>query len=129
MLLDTNFLLLPFQRRIDIFEEIELLLSSHVEFVVLPQILSELQRLVARGSSKERRAAQSAMHLVEQYCIRKVQSVNAKTAFDADTALLQYSLATGALVATNDRALRRDLIKQGSRVIFLRKLAVLALDQ
>ncbi|MFX1475356.1 MAG: hypothetical protein ACFFCO_07770, partial [Promethearchaeota archaeon] len=42
VLLDTNFLLLPFQRRIDIFEEIKRLLNSHVEFVVLPEILGEL---------------------------------------------------------------------------------------
>ncbi len=129
MLLDTNFLLLPFQRRIDIIEEIKLLLSSHVDFVVLPQILCELQRLVALGSSKEQRAAQSALQLVQQYCICKNQSDSIKAALDADTALLEYALATAALVATNDRALRRSLVKHGCRVIFLRKLAVLALDE
>jgi rRNA-processing protein FCF1 len=129
VLLDTNFLLLPFQRRIDIFEEIHSLLCTHVEFVVLPQILSELHRLIALGSSKERRAAQSALQLIEQYCTRKIPSDNGKTRFDADTALLRYALTTGALVATNDRVLRRKLVKQGSRVIFLRKLAILAIDQ
>jgi rRNA-processing protein FCF1 len=120
--------LLPFQRRIDIFEEIEQLLSSHVEFVVLPEVLSELQRLAAHGASKEQRAAQSALQLVQQYCVCKNHSGNIKTVLDADTALLQYALATGALVATNDRALRRSLIENGCRVIFLRKLAILALE-
>lgn len=129
VLLDTNFLLLPFQRRIDIFEEIKRLLISHVEFVVLPQILSELQRLVAHGSSKESRAARSALQLVQHYCTSRSQPGNIKVKLDADTALLHYALATRAIVATNDRALRRSLVKSGCRVIFLRKLAILALDE
>ncbi len=48
---------------------------------------------------------------------------------DADSALIQAALELGAIVATNDSELRRKLVKQGSRAIFLRKLAVLALTE
>jgi hypothetical protein len=46
---------------------------------------------------------------------------------DADAALLHHAKSAQAVVATNDQALRQALVKQGSRVIFLRKLAFLAM--
>ncbi len=129
VLLDTNFLLLPFQRRIDIFEEIPKLIGQSVTFLVLPQILQELQWIELKGSEKERRAARSSYVLIDLHC-KIVENMSLPTPImDADTALLRYSAKTGAIVATNDSDLRRELRKQGSRVIFLRKLAVLALNE
>jgi rRNA-processing protein FCF1 len=129
VLLDTNFLLLPFQRRIDIFEEIPRLVGGHVRFLVLPQVLKELEWLMAKGSSKERSAAKSSFMLVEEYC-QKVEDLSPTIRdLNADSALLSFALETGAMVATNDGELRRKLVNQGSRAIFLRKLAVLALTE
>lgn len=127
VLLDTNFLLLPFQRRIDIFEEIGRLIGGHVEFLILTQVLGELRWLAESGKMKERRMATSSLQLVERFCRLVDESYTATTELDADTALMQYASVTGAVVATNDRELRHKLVKQGSRVIFLRKLAVLAI--
>jgi rRNA-processing protein FCF1 len=129
VLLDTNFLLLPFQRRIDVFEEIPRLLSSHVQFLVLPQVLMELEWLETQGSSKERSAAKSSFMLIEEYCLKVEDLSPAFRELDADSALLSYALETGAIVATNDGELRRKLVNQGSRAIFLRKLAILALTE
>jgi rRNA-processing protein FCF1 len=129
VLLDTNFLLLPLQRRIDIFEEIPRLVGGHVRFLVLPQVLIELGWLMTKGSSKERSAAKSSFLLVEKYC-QKVEDLSpAIRDLNADSALLSFALETGAMVATNDSELRRKLVNQGSRAIFLRKLAVLALTE
>lgn len=129
MLLDTNFLLLPFQFHIDIFEEIPRLVGGQVEFLILPQILAELTWLKTQGSPKEKRLAKSALTLVEQSC----QIIDALPSeirdLDADSALLQFALKTGAIVATNDGELRRKLANQDSRAIFLRKLAFLALSE
>ena len=129
VLLDTNFLLLPFQRRIDIFEEIPRLIGGHVQFLLLPQILTELKWLETTGSSKERTAAKSSLILVEQYCQILNEIPPSMKELDADSALVQAALELGAIVATNDSELRRRLVKQGSRAIFLRKLAVLALTE
>ncbi|MFX1576345.1 MAG: PIN domain-containing protein [Promethearchaeota archaeon] len=126
VLLDTNFLLLPFQRQIDIFEEIPRLVGSQVSFLILPQILSELKWLEMKGASKEQRAAKSSQMLVEQYCQIVEDVPQSIRDLDADSALLRFAQHTGAIVATNDAQLRRKLVKQGSRAIFLRKLATLA---
>ncbi|MFX1563974.1 MAG: PIN domain-containing protein [Promethearchaeota archaeon] len=129
VLLDTNFLLLPFQRRIDIFEEIGRLVGEHVEFLVLTQILNELRWLAESGKMKERRLAASSLQLVEQYCRVIDESTTSTNGLDADSALLKYASATGSIVATNDRELRHKLVKQSCRVIFLRKLAFLAITK
>ena len=129
MLLDTNFLLLPFQRRIDIFEEIPKLLQTKVHLLVLPQILKELQWLATQGPSKDARAAQSAIEATDQYASIVTETPSTIQNLDADNAILQYAQDIGAIVATNDRELRSKLISQGSRVIYLRKLAVLAITE
>ena len=129
VLLDTNFLLLPFQRRIDIFTEIPRLIGGHVVFLVLPQVISELEWLEHKGTTKEQKAAQSSMKLVTHYCEIISDLPPEIQQLDSDTALLRFARDTGAIVATNDGELRRNLVKQGSRAIFLRKLAVLALTQ
>jgi rRNA-processing protein FCF1 len=127
VLLDTNFLLLPFQRRIDIFEEIPKLLQSHVKHLILPQVFEELQWLVTQGSSREARAAQSAIEALNRFASVITDLPSDVRNLDADSALLHYAQHIGAIVATNDRDLRQKLITQGSRVIYLRKLAVLAI--
>ncbi len=48
VLLDTNFLLLPFQNHLDIFDGIERLLSQNAKFLVLESSLQELRSLKGR---------------------------------------------------------------------------------
>jgi rRNA-processing protein FCF1 len=129
VLLDTNFVLLPFQRHIDIFEEIPRLVGGHVDFLLLPHILAELTWLETQGTSKEKRLAKSALVLVKQHCRIVEDSPSMIRDLDADSALLYFARQMGAIVATNDSELRRKLVNQGSRAIFLRKLAILALSE
>lgn len=129
VLLDTNFLLLPFQRRIDIFEEIPRLLGRNVIFIILPQVQKELEWLHENGTAKEKRAVSNSFRFIDQYCQRLTAVPPTIQNLNADSALLEYAKTESALVATNDADLRRKLAKQGSRAIFLRKLAILALTE
>jgi rRNA-processing protein FCF1 len=129
VLLDTNFLLLPFQRRIDIFREIERLVGSRVEFLVLSQVLDELHQLEAAGPLKNRRAAASALELAAKNCHTVDVTSTQTKGLNADAALLRYAQTAQAAVATNDQELRQALVKQGSHAIFLRKLAFLAMTE
>ncbi|MFX1509786.1 MAG: PIN domain-containing protein [Promethearchaeota archaeon] len=129
VLLDTNFLLLPFQRQIDIYEEIPRLLGGQVQFLILPQILTELKWLKTKASAKDKIAVKSTMTMISQHCQIVENLPPAIQDLDADSALLRLAQETGAIVATNDSELRRKLVNQGSRAIFLRKLAVLALTE
>ena len=127
MLLDTNFLLLPFQKRIDVFGEIPKLLLTKARLLVIPQVFEELQWLATKGAKKEARAAQSAIKALNRFVSIVTDIPSTIQHLDADNAILQYAQRIGAIVATNDRELRLKLVSQGSRVIYLRKLAVLAI--
>jgi rRNA-processing protein FCF1 len=129
VLLDTNFLLLPFQRRIDIFEEIERLLSAQIDFIVLPQVMTEIHYLVQNGTTNEQRAAKGALELIKLHCRIPNETSFHTDEIGADEALLNFAKQMNAIVATNDRQLRKMLSKNGCRAIFLRKLAVLALSE
>ena len=129
VLLDTNFLLLPFQKRIDVFGEIPKLLQTQVCLLVIPQILEELRWLAKNGASRESRAAQSAIKALNRFTSIVTDIPSTIRHLDADNALIQYAQRIGAIVATNDRELRLKLVSQGSRVIYLRKLAVLAITE
>ena len=129
VLLDTNFLLLPFQRRVDILREIERLIGSRVEFVVLSQVLDELHQLSETGPLKDRRAATSALELVAKNCHIADAASTQTMGLTADAALLRYAQDAKTVVATNDQELRHALVKRGSRAIFLRKLAFLAITE
>ncbi len=129
MLLDTNFLLLPLQQRIDIYDEIPRLIGSHVHLIILPQVLNELKWLEKNGTSKEKSTAKSSLILAKLHCEIVEDLPSSVRNLDADSALLWHAKEMGALVATNDGELRRKLVNQGNRVIFVRKLAVLALTE
>lgn len=121
--------MLPFQRRIDIFHEIERLVGGRVEFVVLSQVLDEIHQLAENGPPKNRRAAASALELVVTKCQTAAAASTQTRDLKADDALLRYASQIKGVVATNDQELRHALVKQGSRAIFLRKLAFLAMTE
>lgn len=49
VILDSNFLMIPFQFNLDVFQEIEFLLQKKVDFIVPSAVKSELTALSARG--------------------------------------------------------------------------------
>jgi len=116
VILDTNFLLLPVQFKIDIFSEISDLLEEKVEFIVFDSTLKELSE-ISKSKGKDGTAARVALKLLEEGNIRiiKGQSKN------VDNDIISYCKQNkNTLVATNDATLRKKLKRIGVRVIFLR---------
>ncbi|MEM2139096.1 MAG: hypothetical protein QXM96_03000 [Candidatus Woesearchaeota archaeon] len=68
IILDTNFLLLPFTLKIDIFSEINKIVFFPYEFVVLEQSIDELNKIASNKNEKgkDREAARLALKLINQ---------------------------------------------------------------
>ncbi|MEM4397661.1 MAG: hypothetical protein QW757_03510 [Candidatus Woesearchaeota archaeon] len=68
IILDTNFLLLPFTLKIDIFSEINKIVFFPYEFVVLEQSIDELNKIASNKNEKgkDREAAKLAIKLIKQ---------------------------------------------------------------
>ena len=118
VLLDTNILML-IGRGIDIFTQIEELLDTKPEYYVIEPVVRELEKIVAHGGVKERKAAKLALELVKKKC--RVIEVLLSPDKSVDDLLLEIALRKGFIVATNDRELRRRLREAGIPEIYFRE--------
>ncbi len=115
--LDTNMLLAVAKFRVDVFAEAREKFGK-VDFIVPKQVLLELGKIKKEGKKMEN-AVVIAEELMRKNCA-KVKNVDAR---GADSALVKMA-KNGAVVATNDAALRKRIKKFG-RVIYLRKKKML----
>lgn len=116
ILLDTNVLLLPVQRKLDVFRECERLCEDKCEFLVLKQTVGELKSMAVRRS-KEAIAARIALQMLLKNGARTVESSERK----ADKAVVELARDDNKIVfATNDAPLRRKLRALGAKVICLK---------
>jgi rRNA-processing protein FCF1 len=114
VVLDTNFLLIPAQFKVDIFVEIERVCRFPYQLKVVEGTLGELQKLMMEGDAKERKAAKMAFSLFSQH---KVGILNISGEVDSAIA----SLPKGTVVATQDQRLKRVLKERGFSLVVLRQ--------
>ncbi|OGI15430.1 hypothetical protein A3K63_01770 [Candidatus Micrarchaeota archaeon RBG_16_49_10] len=114
VILDTNFLTLPAQFKVDIFGEIGMLLEGGYQLYIMEGTVAELERLA--GSQKEdAKAAKIALRMLET---RGVKVLPSKESY-VDDAILEAADGE-TIVATNDRKLIKKLKDKSIKVIFLR---------
>ena len=114
VVLDTNFLLVPYQFGIDVFVEIERVLQVPHEFIIPSGVIGEVERL-GKGKGKEGAAARFAAKLLGKNKCTVVPSEG-----NVDNWIFEYALKEEVVVATNDRLLRNRLKKRRVKVISLR---------
>lgn len=128
VILDSNFLMVPFQFNIDIFQEIEYLLQKKVDFIVPSSVKLELTGISARGGEGASEAS-LALQLASRCRVVEVTLQPQETVDDAITKAAQK---LSAVVATNDIELKRKLGEIHVPVIFMRdksKLEIEGLDR
>lgn len=119
VLIDTNGLMVPGQRGIDIFDELRAL--GYDEFVVPSAVTDEMEVLKRKVKGEDRAALAIAGSL-----LRQCEIVDAPG--EADEVLLRLALETHAPVFTNDAVLRKRLKKEQVRTIFVRSRQKLAIE-
>jgi len=125
VILDSNFLFIPSQFRVDIFEELKKLLSQQFDPVLLRPTYQELLKIAEHGAPKLRRQASLALKLAEKCSIVPVETHCGE---NSDDVILRVAKEWGCPVATNDRELRKRLRREGMPTIFLRQRAYLAME-
>jgi rRNA-processing protein FCF1 len=124
VILDSNFLMIPFQFNLDVFQEIEFLLQKKVDFIVPSAVKSELTALSTRGGEG---AAEASLALqLASRC--RVVEVTLETHETVDDAIVKASQKLGAVVATNDIELKNRLKLLKVPVVYLRDKSKLEVD-
>jgi rRNA-processing protein FCF1 len=108
VILDTNFVLIPFSIGVQIFEEIEKVCQHKMEFVIFQGVYTELDTLVSQGGAVAK-AAKAARSLLEQKA--KTAQLNVlPIEGHVDNAIVAYvQNHTNCIVATQDKALKKRL--------------------
>jgi len=125
IILDTNFLFVPSQFKIDIFEDMMNLLNQRFEPVLLSTTYSELRKMASEGSPKLRRQAAVALKLAEKCSVVEVEKNQKET---NDDVILRIAAQWKCPVATNDKALKQRLRNISIPVIYLRQKSRLELE-
>jgi hypothetical protein len=116
ILLDTNFLLIPLQFKIDIFSEIDRIMLEKYKLYTLDKIIDELKSIQENPeqSRKNKKAAKLALQLMKAKKIDILKTKKDKPADNIIADLKDY------IIATQDIALKRRLKAKKIRIITLR---------
>lgn len=125
VVLDTNFLFVPSQFNLDIFEELAKLLNQRFEPILLSSTQKELQGLAQSDSQKIRKQAELGLRLAERCVSVSVEKGLTET---YDDVVVRVASEWNSPVATNDRELKRRLRALGVPVIFMRQKRCLILE-
>jgi len=127
VILDSNFLLLPLNLKIDIFREVEKLLAAKVEFILVPEVLNEIEKLIKSGKPSISRKAKLALQLANNRCV-KMNLEEKPLKVEVDDYIANLAEKYGYIVATADMKLKKKLRDRGIPVIYPRKGKYLALE-
>ena len=116
IIIDTNFLLIPLQFRVDIFSEFNRICDFNYNLFIFEQSINELRNIMEKQSGKNKKAAQFALKLIK---LKNIQIIKSRQE-DVDSLILK-NLNKDIIVATQDAILKRELLKKNSSLIILRQ--------
>lgn len=111
IILDANFLILPFQFNVHIFEELERLFGNNFKAFTLDRCLDEAKGL------KKGKYHDSVQKLVQE---NNLEVIETSTPKQVDRLLEDYA-EEGYIIATNDKGLKDKLKDKGFAYIYLRQ--------
>jgi len=121
VILDTNFLLIPGQFKVDVFSEINRICDFSYELVVVAETMTELDGVISseRSSGKDKKAAKLALQLLRKFKVKAIKN-DRKVFKRADEAIIAIA-GKKCVVATQDRELKRRLRGKCSLIILRQK--------
>ena len=122
ILLDTNFLLVPSQFGVDIFQEIERISDFNYKLYIVPATEKELLKIVETQKGAQKKAAELAILLLKAKNVLTVKTEKNKKRGDfqpVDDLIVEIASTQGFIVATQDKELKQRLLEKGVRVITL----------
>ncbi len=139
VIIDANFILLPFQFKIHYLEEIEQKLQRKVKFVVFKQVIDELEAKAKRekNSSKFSLLLNSSLSYLDKYkeMFSILQDPSIKALDEtSDSFLLRKCLELKnedllVYLATNDKELKNKAKQFKINIIFMRQKKIISVER
>ncbi len=117
VILDSNFLFIPLQFHVDVFEELERITGKRLEPILLSPVYEEVRAIAAKGGKLGKLAAAALKYAEKLRCV----GAEVRSGESVDDLILRVASEWDCPVATNDRELRKRLICAKVTVIYLRQ--------
>jgi rRNA-processing protein FCF1 len=126
VLFDSSILIGVFESKIDLIAEIERVLSTRFNPIVLSGTLTEIRDVLRRSKGGKRRSLLAlALQVAEKFNKLDYFPVNEE---EMDDTLLRAAKDLKAVVATNDHGLRKRLVIAGIPALFIRQKSHIEVD-
>ncbi|MEM3422300.1 MAG: hypothetical protein QXF35_03140 [Candidatus Bilamarchaeaceae archaeon] len=112
VIVDTNFFLLPYQNKIDIFRLIDQIVEEQHKYIISKGIIKELEQL-AENKGKTGAAAKLGLKILSSRKDLEIIDSNMRV----DNWVEKYAKEKNAIVCTNDKKLKNKLKQNGIQVI------------
>jgi uncharacterized protein len=122
IILDTNFLLIPAQQKVDIFSEIERICNFRHEVIILDKSIDELNKIIAEQAGKAKKAAKIGLQLIKA---KKIAVYPTDIPGSVDDIIVELVKKGDFIPATQDRALVKRVKAEKGRAITLRQMRYL----
>lgn len=124
IILDTNFLLIPYQFHVDIFSEIERIMQTPYQLCIVDKTIDELHNICVSERDKYKKGASIALELIDKKGIHILKTEKNK---NVDDLILNLVKRDEYIVATQDMPLKRKLRLKYIQIIDLRQKKYLKL--
>ncbi|MGF3521854.1 MAG: PIN domain-containing protein, partial [Candidatus Bathyarchaeia archaeon] len=116
VIIDSNALFIPFQFKIDIYNELKQLLNRNFELILISPVKRELEKLAADGPPKMRKNASLALKFADECSYVEVERTSQEA---TDDLIVKVAGEWKAPVFTNDKLLRKRLRDINVPVIYM----------
>lgn len=127
VILDTNFLIIPGEIGVDIFSEVDKVVTEPYELCIIDKTMEELKTLIMKyGKKKEGFNAKLGLIMAKQKGLKTLPS-SKEEYVDATILRIASKNPEKTIIATQDKQLQGELRKISTRIISLRQKKYLEL--
>lgn len=131
VVLDTNFLMIPFQFKIDIFKELDRILDDNYKLFILEDQIDELNNII-NNQKKDKNNAKLALEYIR---IKNINILKQKDLYITNFSktnkvddILVYISKDDYIVATSDKELKKRIKENKKKIITLRSKSYLSIE-
>ncbi len=114
--------MIPYQFKVDIFEEIRRLVEGKYELITLDGVVKELEK-IKESNSKSAAAAKVGLQLIRMKNVKIINTDSEKV----DNKIIELS-DKNTIIATNDIKLKKKLKDKNIKIIYLRSKKYLEIE-
>jgi len=121
IIIDTNFLMIPFQFKIDIFSEIEKIVLEPYSLYIVDKTIDELNKIINEQKGKDKTYAKMATTFIKLNKIKIINSNDENTKDNYVDDIIVKIVDKDYIVCTQDKELKKRVKEKKAKIIEMKQ--------